>query len=253
MMETKLKTLDFSTKFDEIKNRLVEYRQKLPFFLAKLNIHSALAVAGAVGPLLLTIGDLTAAMSNPNYSLVRNSISSLALTGIGWLQTIGFLALGLLVEIFVTGLMFNIKRQKWFHLGIAILVFFGFGMLLIGAFHTDPVGIAQRTTEGRIHGYIATTAFTLFPFAVLCLLPSIKRDNNWKEFYNYSKATFIAALFFLVITRIFQEKSGWFGLAERLLVANMILWVEVIAVRLFIISLKRGEGTKPKPETREDF
>jgi hypothetical membrane protein len=242
-MEIKLTAMNFKNKLDEVKALVNEYRQKLPFFLNMLNIHSAVAVAGIVGPLMLTIGDLTAALADPNYNLMSNSISSLALTGIGWLQTIGFLALGLLVEIFTTGLMFSVKKAKWFHAGIALLVFFGFAMLLIGAFHTDPVGLAQRTTEGRIHGYMATAAFTLFPFAILCLLPSFKRDSNWKDLYRYTQITFYAAIGLVVLTRIFQETSGWFGLAERLLVANMIIWVEVTAVRLFILSLKRSNKT----------
>ncbi len=222
-----------------LKTWLHEYKHESVVFFSKWNVHTALAVAGVVGPLMLTIGDLTAGLSNPDYDMIENSISSLALTNIGWLQTIGFLALGLLVEIFTAGLLFNVKRAKWFHLGIGIFVFFGFAMLLIGAFHTDPVGV-ERTTEGRIHGYMATTAFTLFPVAVLCFLPSIKRDANWKDLYRYTRITFYLALVLLVLTRIFQEGSGWFGLAERLLVANMILWVEVAAVRLFILSLKRG-------------
>ncbi|OGN99791.1 MAG: hypothetical protein A2Y90_01320 [Chloroflexi bacterium RBG_13_52_12] len=204
-----------------------------------MNIHSALAIAGAMGPLMLIAGDLTAAVSNPDYSLVQNSISSLALTRIGWLQTIGFLALGLLVEIFAAGLLFNMKRERWFHAGIALFVIFGFALLLIGAFRTDPIGVA-RTIEGRIHGLTATTAFSLFPVAILCLIPSIKRDDNWKDLYRYTGVTFILAVVLLVTVRIFQEQSGWFGLAERLLVVNMILWVEVAAIKLFILSLKRG-------------
>jgi hypothetical membrane protein len=243
MMVIKLGSIDISNKIEWLKNRIDSFRQKLPFFLKKLNIHTAVAVAGIVGPILLTVGDLTAALADPNYSLVKNSISSLALTNIGWLQTIGFLSLGLLVEIFTTGLMFSVKRYKWFHLGIALLVFFGFAMLLIGAFHTDPVGIAERTEEGRIHGYSATTAFTLFPFAVLCLIPSFKRDNNWRDHYRYSQITFYLSIVLLVLTRIFQEGSEVFGLMERLLVVNMVIWVEVVAVRLFMLSLKRSRET----------
>jgi hypothetical membrane protein len=243
MMEMKPKTFSFKQITGEVKVRTLEYKQKLLEFFGKFNIHSLLAIAGIVGPLMLTVGDLVAALSDPQYSLVKNSISSLALTGIGWLQTIGFLALGLLVEIFTTGFMFNVKRHKWFLLGIAIFVFFGFSMLLIGAFHTDPVGIA-RTTEGRIHGYIATASFTLFPVAMLCFLPSLKRDSKWKDLYPYTRITFFLGIALLVLTRIFQEKSGWFGLAERLLVANMILWVEVSAVRLFFLSLKRPQAPK---------
>ena len=69
--------------------------------LRNINIHSILALAGIAGPVVLIIGDMAAGLSSPGYNLIRDSISSLALTRIGWLQTIGFLALGLLVEIFV--------------------------------------------------------------------------------------------------------------------------------------------------------
>jgi hypothetical membrane protein len=243
-METKFKLDNLKPVISGLKNKTFDYKRKSQDFLAKLNIHSLLAFAGIVGPLMLTVGDLTAALSAPQYSLVKNSISSLALTNIGWLQTIGFLALGLLVEIFTTGFMFSVKRYKWFHLGIAMFVFFGFSMLLIGAFHTDPVGI-QRTTEGRIHGYIATTTFALFPFAVLCFLPSIKRDKNWKRLYSYTRIVVYLGLALLILTRIFQESSGWFGLTERLLVANMVVWIEVFAVKLFALSLKRLPAPRP--------
>jgi hypothetical protein len=236
----------FNLKLDESKGRFVEFKQKLSEFPGKLNIHSALAIAGIVGPLVLTIGDLVAALADHEYSLIKNSISSLALTDIGWLQTIGFLALGLLVEIFTTGLMFNVKRYKWFHVGIAIFVFFGFSMLLIGAFHTDPVGVS-RSVEGRIHGYIASASFTLFPVAIWCFLPSFKRDKKWKDLYAYTRMAVILGVVFLVLTRIFQETSGWFGLAERLLVANIVIWVEVMAVRLFVLSLKRPVSPRPVP------
>jgi hypothetical protein len=212
---------------------------KLPSFFGRLNIHSALAMAGVVGPIMLTIGDLTASLSSPDYSLVRNSISSLALMPIGWLQTIGFLALGLLVEIFTAGLLFNVKGARGFHLGIAVLVFFGFGMLLIGAFHTDPVG-AARTIEGRIHGFTATTSFSLFPVAILFLASSLKKDPGWKNLFLYSVVTFILAVLLGITLRIVQEKSGWFGLVERLLVANMIIWIEVAAINLMRLSFTRS-------------
>jgi len=217
----------------------ISSKLKLPSFFGRLNIHSALAMAGMVGPIMLIIGDLTASLSSPDYSLVRNSISSLALMPIGWLQTIGFLALGLMVEIFTAGLLFNVKRARGFHLGIAVLVFFGFGMLLIGAFHTDPVG-AVRTIEGRIHGFAATTSFSLFPVAILFLASSLKKDPGWKNLFIYSAVTFILAVLLGITLRIVQEKSGWFGLVERILVANMIIWVEVAAINLMRLSFTRS-------------
>src|SRR5512137_1947440 len=143
-------------------------RVRTALIYRRLNIRSALAFAGIIGPLMLTGGDLYAGLASPGYSMVRHSISSLALSPIGWLQTIGFLALGLLVEIFAAGLLFNVKRTRWFLPGIAALLLFGFGMLVIGAFATDLVK-SERTIEGTIHGIATAISFSLFPVALLLL------------------------------------------------------------------------------------
>lgn len=251
-MEIKAKGNIFRVKLNDIKVKLDEIKQKMPGFISRLNRHSVLAIAGIIGPIVLVVGDMVAAFYDPNYNLIKDSISSLALTNVGWLQTIGFMLLGLLVEVFTTGLLFAVKRAKWFDAGIAIFVFFGFAMLLIGAFHTDPAGVS-RTLESRIHGFMATTAFTLFPISLLCLLPSVKRDDNWKIFFQYTRVTIFLAVFFLILNKIFRDGSGFFGLVERLLVLNIILWVEVFAFRLFFLSLKRGDESKLKPAANEDF
>lgn len=220
----------------------LEFCSRTVAFTRRLNGHSALAIAGILGPAMWVIGDLTTGLATSHYSLIRNSISSLALMPVGWLSTIGFLSLGLFVEIFAAGLLFNIKGRRWFHLGIGIFVVLGFALLLIGAFRTDPVN-AVRTLEGRIHGFTARTAFSLFPLAMLALLPSIKHDPNWQRFYYYTGVTFILAVILLVMNKFLQERSGWFGLAERLLVWNMILWVETAGVNMFFLSLKREPKT----------
>jgi len=197
-----------------------------------------LALAGVVGPFVLICADLTAALSAPGYNLIRDSISSLALAPMGWLQTIGFLAVGLLTEIFVAGLLFNIRGGRGFKLSIGLLVCFGFGLLLIGAFRTDPVG-APHTIEGTIHSVTATTVFWLFPIAVLLLTPSLRSDSYWKDIYVYTVVTSVLALALITGRVGLPAQLSWFGLYERILVANMIIWVEVMAVRLLRLSLSR--------------
>ncbi len=225
-----------------LKNQAVNYVELtvLPYF-RRWNIHTALAIAGIIGPIMLVISDLWAGLASPGYNIIQDSISSLALTGIGWMQTIGFLVLGLLIEIFTAGMLFNIKSARGFYLGIAIFVFFGFTMLLIGAFRTDPANIAEeaRTIEGRIHGLTAQATFILFPIALLCLISSIKKDVNWRHLYRYTGVSFMLAVVFIIVIQAIREPNPVFGLMERLLVWNMIIWVEVAAINLFIISLKR--------------
>jgi hypothetical protein len=204
-----------------------------------MNVHSLLAMAGIAGPLLLAATDFTAAFSTPGYSLVRGSISSLALTPLGWLQIIGFLAIGLLIEIFTAGLLYNVRRTRGFNLAIALLVFFGFSLLLIGAFRTDPVG-AARTIEGRIHGLAATSAFWIFPAVILSIAPSFRKDPNWKGIFLYSVVAGILAVPLVITLGVLKDDISWFGLLERIVVANMIIWVEVAAIRLLLLSFKRG-------------
>jgi len=209
--------------------------------IKKLNVHSALAFAGMAGPVVLIVTDIVASSANPGYSLVSDSISSLALAKLGWVQTIGFLAIGLLVEIFTAGLLYNIRARRWFHLSITCLVIVGFGMLLLGAFRTEPVG-APENTEGIIHNIAATAVFWLFPIACLLIAPSIKHDPYWKNVYKYTIITGILGFILVIMVAILEDSTSWFGLAERLLVANMIIWVEVMAFKLLYLSLTRDNS-----------
>jgi hypothetical protein len=201
------------------------------------------ALVGIVGPVAVIVGDLVASLSIPGYSPIRDSVSSLALTPIGWLQSIGFLAMGLLLEIFVAGLFFNIRKVRGFHVGIVLLALCGFVLMLIAAFHMDARG-TPRTTDGIIHSIASYSLGLLFPIAILSLAPSLKSTTNWKNIFVYTLGAGILA-FALIMGALFAEQRGWFGLYERIIIANAIIWVEVVAVHLLRLSLRR----EPKPQS----
>ena len=211
----------------------------LAHILGVLDAYGILALAGIVGPLVLVALDIAAAVSEPKYSLIRDSISVLGLTSLGWIQTIGFVVFGLLVEIFTAGLFLNIHRRHLFDLGIGLLTFFGFGLALIGLFRTDPIG-GLTTMPGRIHVWAAYSVLGLFPVALALLLSSIRNDPNWRGLFHYTIVTGILA-FTLAVGRLFLPKNiSWFGLYERLLVANVLIWLEITAVHLFLLSIRRN-------------
>jgi hypothetical protein len=211
--------------------------------LEAIDVHGILALAGVVGPFVLVLADLVAAISEPKYNFIRDSISSLALTSMGWIQTIGFLAIGLLVEIFAAGLFQNIRGRRGFGLSIGLFACFGFGLSLIGAFRTDPVG-GLHTTEGTIHGAAAVAVFWLFPIAISLLLPSLRNDPHWQEIFPYTVVTTVLASVLAVGRLFLPAQISWFGLYERVLVANVVVWVEVVAVRLLLLSLRRQREAK---------
>ncbi|MBE0431335.1 MAG: DUF998 domain-containing protein [Dehalococcoidia bacterium] len=204
----------------------------------RLTVCRTAAIAGIVGPAVFLVGDVVASLSTPNYSFVRDSISSLALTPIGWLQTIAFLSLGVLMEVFVAGLFFSIRRARGFHLSMGLLVACGFGMLMIAAFHMDPSG-SPRTIEGTIHSATASSLAVLFPVALLSLTPSLKGDPDWRGLFPYTLVASLLALALTVGLLLLPSLSGWFGLYERIMVGNVTIWVAVAAVHLLRISLRR--------------
>jgi hypothetical protein len=209
----------------------------------RLNINTVPALVGIVGPIVVVVGDIAASLSTSNYSPVSDSVSSLALTPIGWLQSICFLAMGLLLEIFVAGLFFNIRRARGFHAGIVLLALCGFVLMLIAAFHMDAPG-ALRTTDGIIHTISSYGLGLLFPIAILSLAPSLKSTPNWKNILLYTLVAGILA-FALIIGAFFAEQTGWFGLYERIIILNALVWVEVVAIHSLRLLLRR----EPKPQS----
>jgi hypothetical protein len=207
----------------------------------RINLNTILALAGIIGPLILIAADYTVAFSDPGYNFIRHSISSLAWAKLGWLQTISFLAIGLLVEIFVAGLYFNISGRRGFGFGITLLALFGFGMLLIGAFHTDPA-VGSKTFEGAIHGVVAKTIFWLFPIAALCIAPSLKKNSYWRPLFVYSIAAAVFAILFMISSLWMPKDFMWFGLFERILVADEVLWLAIMAIWLLRFSLRKTEA-----------
>lgn len=209
----------------------------------RLNISSVPAIAGIVGPIVVVVGDLAASLTSPGYSIVRDSISSLALTPMGWLQSICFLAMGLLEVILVAGLFFNIRRARGFHTSAVLLALCGFVLLLIGAFRMDPSG-APHTIEGIIHTVASYSLGLLFPMSILALAPSLKSDPDWRNLFAYTLVAGILALA-LILGALFGNQTGWFGLYERIIVLNAIIWVEVAAVHLLQLSLRRRTQIQP--------
>jgi len=209
----------------------------------RLNINSVPALVGIVGPIVVIVGDLAASLSITGYSPVRDSVSSLALEPIGWLQSICFLAMGLLLEIFVAGLFFNIRRARGFHAGIVLLALCGFVLMLIATFHMDHPG--ATTIDGTIHTIASYGLGLLLPIAMLSLAPSLKNTPNWKNVFVYTLIAGVLALA-LIMGALFAEQRGWFGLYERIIILNALVWVEVVAVHFIRLILRQ----ELKPQSR---
>jgi len=113
---------------------------------------------------------------------------------------------------------------------------------LIAAFRMDAPG-APRTTAGIIHTIASYGLGLLFPIAILSLAPSLKSTPNWRNIFVYTLVAGILA-FGLIIGAFFTEQRGWFGLYERIIIGNALVWVEVVAIHLLRLPLRQ----EPKPQ-----
>jgi hypothetical protein len=206
----------------------------------RLSVSSVPPLVGIIGPIVVIVGDLAAGSSVPGYSLVRDSVSSFALTSLGWLQTICFLAMGSLLVIFAGGLYFNIQRARAFYAGIILLALCGFTLMLIASFHMDAPGV-PRTTDGVIHTIASYGLGLLFPIAILSLAPSLKSTPNWKGIFIYTLLAGVLG-FGLIIGAILGDQTGWFGLYERIIILNALVWVEVVAIHFLRLLLRQEPG-----------
>ena len=205
------------------------------------NITGLEALAGILGPVAMFVSESVAALSTPGYSMIRQTISSLAWTKLGWVQTIGFLAMGLMMEMYVFGLLLNVLPRRGFRISALLLVLSGFGLLMIGAFHCDVSGTLTATLQGRIHGIVSQGVFGVFPIATLLISFSLRHDARWRRLHLYTIITAATGLVLIGAVKLATD-IGWSGGFERLLVLNMISWVEVTAIQLLRLSLGRESG-----------
>jgi hypothetical protein len=211
---------------------------------AWLKLHGFLALTGVVGPLFLLAGEFVTVPSAGGYSLMKDSISSLAWAGMGWVQNLSFLATGLLIEAFAVGLLLNIKRAGGFKLGISLLALVGFGLLLTGAFRSDVPNI-PATVDGVIHGVASNTMFVLLPLAVLLIAPSLRKNSHWRPLFFYSIGTATFVLVWFAAYGIFLPKEhNWYGLWERVLALDEVIWMEVMAIWLLRLFRQRVRKTR---------
>jgi len=152
--------------------------------------------------------------------------SGLALGPYGLAQVANFVVSGLLLSFFSLGLHLGTKDGHGPPLGPAFLFVAGIAMMLMGL-ETDPI---RRIGPRSLHGLIHDVAFVIFVLAFLTALFSLWRrfeaDSRWRNRARYTLATGMLAVLLLLLP----------GAAYYLFIVMLLAWIEVTAIRLWLIS-----------------
>lgn len=206
-----------------------------------------LAYLGLAGPVLFAVGVVVAGAVTPGYSHLSEPISQLAEPGRPyWLiQVAGFVVFGISMIAVAFALWQGLSDGLGPKLGIVLVGFAGFNMVLTGLFRTDPMGQESPSVSGQIHETTAGLVFLSLIAGFLVLGRAMRRSPSWRGLASFSITAGLAALIFLTGFGIsFEAQPEYVGVWQRLLATTIILWFVVISLRVkSLVPVHDGAGS----------
>jgi len=202
---------------------------------------ATLAIICIIGVVIFWVILFIAQSLTPGYNPISQSLSDLALGPYGWLQTIAFFLLALVAISLGFGFYYGMYKKRGLR---AVAVLFGamaFGEIISGIFKVDLVK-TPLSIYALVHQVGASITAIAFPAAAFVLLPSLKSDPQWKGLVNYTIAVAVSMLALEIAREVLLLTiwlNPWFGLYEKGLLLNSLVWIEVMAIHLL-----RATGTR---------
>ena len=215
-----------------------------------------LLICGMIAGPLFTIVWIIEGITRANYNPLRHPVSSLALSGFGWMQVVNFIVAGLLMIAFAIGLRLKLRPQRGSTWGPLLIAIWGIGLLGAGIYVTDPVSgyppgspdlLLNPTAHGALHDQ-----FSLIGFAALmvaCFVFSYRfaggGERGWAV---YSVITGILFPVGIVLASVAfsqnQSLVAFGGLLQRITVTIGWTWLTLLAVHLLTTLPEYYIGTK---------
>jgi hypothetical membrane protein len=185
-----------------------------------------LAWAGVVGPVVFSALVVVLGLLRPGYSQASQAISELGQAGApnAVIQDANFIIFGLLTIMFAIGLHASIGGERRSALGPALVAIFG-GVGAIGA------GIFPLPSP--LHQPVSVAGFIAMMAATFALSRRVRQDPRWQGYDSYSWITGAIAvgLFLALLFLGLGALMAWFGALQRLFLAPLFVWIEIMALR----------------------
>lgn len=192
------------------------------------------ALAGIIAPPLFAAITVVAGLVRPGYDPVRRTVSALAVGPGGWLQTAGFVLLGVLSLAFALGLARAVSERRAARVAGVLTGLLGLLALAFAVFPTDAPG-EPDTFHGQVHDWLVIALALCFPVAVIGVACALRRVAGWRRIAVFSAAVgavaLALALFWLAVPSAVSRP--WTGLYERVWIGVQLVWLEVLALRVW--------------------
>lgn len=195
-----------------------------------------LAICGIIAPIIFTIILMIASLLRSDYSHLINFVSELGAVGAPYaiIQRINFVLTGILIVAFTFGLHRGIGDGKGSIIGPLLVAIFGLSSVMSGIFSTDT--IQPGSFSDIMHSMSSAIGSVAAIIAFFIISERLEKDILWRPYQSFSIVIAIVAIIVSVVGAGILGAVGTPGLGQRLFLAVLFLWIEVMAIRLFQIS-----------------
>jgi hypothetical protein len=160
------------------------------------------------------------------YNPLESTVSQLELGPGSSIEKATFLITGLFAAAFTLGLYsyFKQRNEKLFVSGILFLILIGITTCILAVI--PPI---STNTAGPVHTSLAVIILGAFPFSCFFLVRKFKKEG-WHGIFIYTIIAGILGSAFGIGDMFFPE--SFFGLAERLTIANGMVWFGVVGTNI---------------------
>lgn len=206
-----------------------------------------LMLAGIVGPILFVVVFTIAGFLRPDYSPLRQSISTLGVGPNAWLGNLDAVIFALLLLAFAIG--FFLEMHQVIGKGVRVVCLVLFILSSVGIFNAAIFPAASGTVG--LHWTIGFLPAFLAPMVVYFVVGwGWWRVSGWHRYSWYSLATALGIIVLTALSFVLLAprrstggpSSPIGGLIERILVLVTFAWPVVIGWRLFVQARIRTHG-----------
>lgn len=196
-----------------------------------------LAACGITGPVCFVLAWTVAGLLYPGYSQLMQATSELTSRGAppaaSAVANLGLAALGLCMIAFAYGLYRGLYRSRWLLAGALLVALFGLVCLGHIFFPMDPAAGSSSWQNVMHNALFVADSVTAIP-ALLVLCVAFAKDPVFRPYRWYTLLTPFLMGLASVDLRLFPA-----GVPERLSSLVLLVWIEVVAVRLLRLTLQR--------------
>ena len=200
----------------------------------------ALAVCGILSPIVYVITVALGGFLDPSYSQIGKTVSELVQRGAPNRDLLNSMLIvyNILIIPFAVGLYFGLKKGLTRSIVTAALVLTGILGTVVTVFFPLDAGGQSDSFTGMMHlvvvGLVVPCTFAF----ELGFWNSTRKEERWGKLGLISAAIFVVTLISGIATAAFVN-SDYRGLLERLTIGSTLLWIEIVAGKLYFATKKQ--------------